>query len=211
MSITKKDQLRLITLYELVNNDNKMPSPTTAYLEKLKRLNPGWDPEKAKTDFENEYDEDDPGDISDHVDYEENAAEWLDNISSFTPGVKVGDWVEAYVKNAPGDSKICIGKIVGETTMQGYDYGWMGYTGPTNIPAWTVRVFAKDEYGEYRAGEPNDYAIFDKKIYFNIGKVDFIQHDEIQSNKKVEKYKTYTKQNTFTRLPNQNIITKTIK
>lgn len=113
-----------------------------SYLDKLKKLNPGWNPEKAKGDFADEYDPNDVGDIEDHVDYEENAAEWLDDISNFVPGVKVGDWVKVKVHGGGGvKSGWQLGKIEEETITHGHDYGHNGYKGPTKIPAWSIKVF----------------------------------------------------------------------
>lgn len=182
----------------------------SSYLDKLKKLNPGWDPEKAKGDFQNEYDPEDPKDAKDHADYLANAAEFIDNLSSFTPGVKIGDFVEAYVKNSPVASKMGIGKIIRETTLKGHDYGYSGYKGPSTIPAWTVKVFVEDVNDDYEEKEPNDYILYNGKTYMNIGMAVYAQHDEIQSNKSVEKYKTYTKADTFKRLANQNVKIETI-
>lgn len=177
------------------------------YLQKLMRLNPGWSIEKAKADFADEYDENDPEDIEDHVDYEENAAEWLDSIASFTPGVKVGDWVKVNVKGGGIKSGVALGRIEKETVLQGHNYGSSGYKGPTTIPAWQIRVFAPDDFNDYLDKVPNTYVLdkVNNKIFSARGHVDYAQHDEIQSNSGVEKYKTFTKQNTFTRYPNQSL------
>jgi hypothetical protein len=209
--MTRKDIAMLAEAYTQVLSDaSKILLEGNSYLNKLKKLNPGWDPEKAKLDFQDEYDPDDPEDIAQSVDYDENAAEYLDNISSFVPGVGIGDWVEVYGRNLPGRAKTAIGKIVGETTLQGYDYGYMGYKGPSIIPAWKIKSFIKDEHGEYKDKQPNDYAFYDNAVYFNVGQILYPQHDEIQSNKSVEKYETYTKANTFKRLPKQNLRVVTI-
>jgi len=81
----------------------------------------------------------------------------------------------------------------------------MGYKGPSIIPAWKIKIFIKDELDEYITQEPNDYAFYNNEVYYNVGRILYAQHDEIQSNKSVEKFKTYTKANTFKRLPKQNL------
>ena len=89
--------------------------------------------------------------------------------------------------------------------MQGHDYGWMGYKGPSNIPAWNVDVFVPDESDFYVDRQPNLYAVYGDKVFWRRGQVSYAMYDEIQSNAKEEKYKTYTKGKTFTKLPVQNI------
>ena len=170
----------------------------TAYLAKLKKLNPGWDPKDSKGDFRNKYDPDDEEDAKDHADYLKSADKFLDDISSFKPGVKIGDWVEIYIKNSPVKSKIGIGKIIAETTMKGHDYGYMGYKGPSNIPAWQVKAFVEDVNGDYESKEPNDYVMFNGKTYMNIGSgMFYIQHEENQKDR-------------FRKLSQQNLKVETI-
>jgi hypothetical protein len=163
-----------------------------AFQDKLKKLNPGWDPKKAKGDFKNEYDPDDEEDAKDHADYLKSADKFLDDISSFKPGVKIGDWVEVYIKNSPVKSKIGVGKIVAEKVLKGHDYGYMGYKGPSKIPGWQIKIFVEDVNGDYEDKEPNDYVLYNNKAYMNIGSAFYIQHEENQKN-------------TFRKLPKQNL------
>jgi hypothetical protein len=163
-----------------------------AFQDKLKKLNPSWDPKKAKGDFKNEYDPDDAEDAKDHADYLKSADKFLDDISSFKPGVKIGDWVEVYIKNSPVKSKIGVGKIVAEEVLKGHDYGYMGYKGPSKIPGWQIKIFVEDVNGDYEDKEPNDYVLYNNKAYMNIGSAFYIQHEENQKN-------------TFRKLPKQNL------
>ena len=166
------------------DDDESEMKEEAAYLDKLKKLNPGWDPKDSKGDFQNEYDPDDEEDAKDHADYLKSADKFLDDISSFKPGVKIGDWVEIYIKNSPVKSKIGIGKIIAETTMKGHDYGYMGYKGPSTIPAWQVKAFVEDVNGDYEDKQPNDYVMFNGKTYMNIGSgMFYIQHEENQKDK----------------------------
>lgn len=180
-----------------------------SYIDKLKRLNPKWDPEKAKTDFADEYDPDDAADIEDHVDYEENKNEFIDNLVAFTPGVKVGDWVKVKVHGGGGVKPgWAIGKIEGEALLRAHDYGSSGYAGPSVIPAWNIRVFVPVPFDEYLDKVPGSYVITKgekPQAFSSRGHISYAQHDEIQSNTGVEQYKTYKKDQTFTKLPNQNL------
>jgi len=162
-----------------------------AFQDKLKKLNPGWDPKKAKGDFKNVYDPDDEEDAKDHAEYLKSADKFLDDISSFKPGVKIGDWVEVYVKNSPVKSKIGIGKIVAEEVLKGHDYGYMGYKGPSKIPGWQVKIFVEDVNDDYEAKEPNNYVMFNGKTYMNIGSAFYIQHEENQK----DRFSKLSKQN----------------
>ena len=172
--------------------DEEEMTEGSSYLDKLKKLNPGWDPEDAKGDFQNEYDPEDPEDAKDHADYLKSADKFLDDISSFEPGVKIGDWVEIYIKNSPVRSKMGIGKIIAETTLKGHDYGYMGYKGPSTIPGWQVKAFVEDVNDDYTDKQANDYVMFNGKTYMNIGSgLFFVQHEENQK----DKFKKLSQQN----------------
>ena len=179
-------------LGEEFDEEESEMNEASSYLDKLKKLNPGWDPEEAKGDFQNEYDPDDAEDAKDHADYLKSADKFLDDISSFKPGVKIGDWVEIYIKNSPVRSKIGIGKIIAEKTLKGHDYGYMGYKGPSNIPGWQVKAFVEDVNGDYEDKQANDYVMFNGKTYMNIGSgMFYIQHEENQK----DKFKKLSQQN----------------
>jgi hypothetical protein len=202
-----KDQILLEEAY------NRILLKEESYLDKLIRLNPKWSPETAKSDFSDEYDSEDAQDIEDHVDYEENAAEWIDNISRFVPGVRVGDWVKVYVQGGGGVKKgWYIGKIEEESTTRANSYGYGGYKGPSIIPSWSIRVFVPINFDDFLDGTPGTYALDskNKQAYASRGHINCAQHDEIQSNTGAEQYKTYTKEQTFTKLNNQSLILKEV-
>jgi len=188
------------------------------FLDKIKKLNPDWNPTKAKLDFQNEYDETDPDDIEAHVDYEEQANEWLNMISNFEPSVNIGDWVNVYSKTY---NKYGIGQITQENTMQGWDYGYMGYKGPSIIPSWDIRVYMpysdNDIYNQQtyklhnfkrRTSVPKDegdYVFYNETWYVAFGTIFYAIYDEIQTNNPKQKFGTFVKENTFKRLPDQNL------
>jgi hypothetical protein len=181
------------------------------YIRKLMKLNPKWNPEDAIKDFGDQFDSDDEQDEKEHREYMANAEEWIKNLIEFKPGVKIGDWVKVHPRQMQGNVKWTIGRIEAESQMQGHDYGESGYKGPSIIPAWDIRVFMEDVHDFYNDKEPNIYVFAGGKIYYNSGIISYAQHDEIQSNSGVETYKTYKKENTFTRLSAQNFKMQDIK
>jgi hypothetical protein len=153
---------------------NKVFLKEESTLEKIKRLNPEWSPEKSKADFANNYDAKDPADVKDHKAYMKDAEKFINMIASFTPSMKIGDWVKVQTRNM-GEA---IGKIEKESVMQGHDYGYMGYKGPSNIPSWRISLFLPDRAGLFQDREPNLYAKVGDRYYYRAGVTDAAIWDE---------------------------------
>ena len=170
-----------------------------SFLDKLKALNPTWDPKKAKGDFRSKEFSDDDSGPEEHETYLKDADIWLDKISAFEPTIKVGDWVKVWVKGGSGLTKpqFAIGKIKAETTIKGHNYGWLGYKGPSKIPAWEIKVFIRDVDGQYDDKWENDYISYNEKMYMGFGTLFYALWDE-------------NDKEGFTKLVNQNIKVETI-
>lgn len=137
------------------------------FLDKMKKVNSGWDPKKALATWANDYEKDNPQDKADHKRYMKDSEKWIKDMSSKGPSVKVGDLVKVYMRSI---GKEGIGKIVKETQMAG-DFGFMGKLEPNKVPAWEIECYAERNIGtkklEYKG-----------KTYYLAGKLQYPQHEE---------------------------------
>ena len=149
----------------------------------MKKANPGWSKEQTLSDFADEYEKHDDwgdidvsGDYEDHQEYLKGAEMWFDKMASASPTVSIGDTVKVFAKSI---NKEALGKIVGETMMQG-NYGYAGNVEPDKIPAWKIDCYTEKNIGTSK--KPIEY---EGKKYYYIGTVQYPQYEEGTSFSKV--------------------------
>ena len=153
------------------------------FYDKMKKANPGWSKEQTLSDFADEYEKqedwgdiDVSGDYEDHQEYLKGAEMWFDKMASASPTVSIGDIVKVFAKSI---NKEVLGKIVGETMMQG-NYGYAGNVEPNKIPAWKIDCYTEKNIGTSK--KPIEY---EGKKYYYIGTVQYPQYEEGTSFSKI--------------------------
>ena len=151
----------MIKLRDLLNE--------ASFLDKMKRINSGWDPKKALASWKDNYEKNNPEDKADHQKYMKDAEKWIKDMSSKGPTVKVGDLVKVTERS---DHKEYIGKIVKEIETQGA-FGFAGRLDPNRIPSWQIDCYQEKNIGTSK--KPIEYK--GKKYYFK-GTLTYGQHEE---------------------------------